>query len=94
MIANISPLAFMAFRLTRSFFKLSMIPAKRVNSLNHRNRSHNDKIKSSDGVVSYSSSHLDFAESELVIPAGHGGFTHPEAIAEIVRILKLHRQNE
>jgi hypothetical protein len=53
-----------------------------------------DKSDSSDGVVSYSSSHLDFAESELVIPAGHGGFTHPEAIAEIARILKLHRQKE
>ena len=57
-------------------------------------RGHNDKSKSSDGVVSYSSSHLDFAESELVIPAGHGGFTHPEAIAEIARILKLHRQKK
>jgi Alpha/beta hydrolase family len=57
-------------------------------------RGHNHKSNSSDGVVSYSSSHLDFAESELVIPAGHGGFTHPEAIAEIARILKSTRQNE
>lgn len=57
-------------------------------------RGHDDKSDSSDGVVSYSSSHLDFAESELVIPAGHGGFTHPEAIAEIARILKAHRQKE
>ena len=57
-------------------------------------RGHGDKSDSSDGVVSYSSSHLDFAESELVIPAGHGGFAHPEAIAEIARILKLHRENE
>jgi hypothetical protein len=57
-------------------------------------RGHNDKLNSSDGVVSYSSSHLDFAESELVIPAGHGGFTHPEAIAEIARILKSTRENE
>src|SRR4029453_7607987 len=30
-------------------------------------RGHDDKSDSSDGVVSYSSSHLDFAESELVI---------------------------
>lgn len=57
-------------------------------------RGHDDKSEGSDGVVSYSSSHLNFAESELVIPAGHGGFTHPEAIAEIARILKPHRQNE
>jgi pimeloyl-ACP methyl ester carboxylesterase len=54
-------------------------------------RGHRDKSDSSDGVVSYSSSHLDFADSELIIPAGHGGFTHPEAIAEITRILKLRR---
>ncbi len=45
-------------------------------------------LGSSDGVVPYSSSHLDFAESEILIPAGHGGFSHPKAIAEIVRILK------
>jgi pimeloyl-ACP methyl ester carboxylesterase len=45
-------------------------------------------LGSSDGVVPYSSSHLDFAESEVLIPAGHGGFSHPKAIAEIVRILK------
>ena len=57
-------------------------------------RGRNDKSKSSDGVVSYSSSHLDFAESELVIPAGHGGFTHPAAIAEIARILKSTRQKD
>jgi pimeloyl-ACP methyl ester carboxylesterase len=48
-----------------------------------------NKSSSSDGIVSYSSSHLDFADSELIIPAGHGGFGHPEAIAEIARILKL-----
>lgn len=45
-------------------------------------------LKSSDGVVPYSSSHLDFAEPEVLIPAGHGGFSHPKAIAEIARILK------
>jgi pimeloyl-ACP methyl ester carboxylesterase len=46
----------------------------------------------SDGVVSYASSHLDFAASELIIRAGHGGFSHPEALAEIARILKLNRR--
>ncbi len=45
-------------------------------------------LNSSDGIVPYYSSHLDFAESELLIPAGHGGFAHPKAIAEIARILK------
>jgi hypothetical protein len=37
-------------------------------------RGQDSKLNSSDGVVSYASSHLGFAESELIIPAGHGGF--------------------
>jgi hypothetical protein len=51
-------------------------------------RGRGNDSNSSDGVVSYSSSHLDFAESELVIPTGHGGFADPKAIAEVARILK------
>lgn len=42
---------------------------------------------SSDGVVPYASSHLDAAASELVVPAGHGAYEHPRAVAEILRIL-------
>ncbi len=42
---------------------------------------------SSDGVVPYSSAHIDTAESEVVVPAGHGGIAHPLAIAELRRIL-------
>lgn len=42
---------------------------------------------SSDGVVQYWSSHLDGAESELTVPADHGAFHHPQAVAEIQRIL-------
>ena len=57
------------------------------------NRGRRDKLNSTDGVVPYSSPHLDCAESELVIPAGHGGFAHPKAIDEIARILKLHRES-
>jgi pimeloyl-ACP methyl ester carboxylesterase len=45
--------------------------------------------ESSDGVVPYSSSHIDAAASEKIVHAGHGAFHHPEAIAEIQRILKL-----
>lgn len=44
---------------------------------------------SSDGVVPYSSSHIEAAVSEKVVHAGHGAFHHPEAITEIQRILKL-----
>lgn len=45
--------------------------------------------KSSDNIVPYTSSHLDEAASELIVPTGHGAFNHPEAITEIIRILTL-----
>ncbi len=45
--------------------------------------------KSSDGVVPYTSSHLDGVASELVVPADHGAFRHPAAVREILRILAL-----
>ena len=44
----------------------------------------------SDGVVSYQSSHLEGAASELIVPTGHGAHLHPLAILELKRILKLH----
>ena len=53
-------------------------------------RGRGDSPNSSDGVVPYSSAHLATAESELIIPAGHGAFRHPMAIAEIERILREH----
>ena len=41
----------------------------------------------SDGVVPYTSAHLDGAESELVVESRHGVYAAPEAIAEVRRIL-------
>jgi pimeloyl-ACP methyl ester carboxylesterase len=43
---------------------------------------------SSDGLVEYSSSHLEGAESEKIIPAGHYLMANPETVAEIKRILE------
>jgi pimeloyl-ACP methyl ester carboxylesterase len=53
---------------------------------------HTDKTKPvmTDGVVPYWSSHMDTAESELIVPSRHGVHHHPQAIAEVERILKLH----
>jgi hypothetical protein len=49
----------------------------------------NDGPGSSDGVVDYQSSHLDGAESEKLAPAGHAALiSHPDAVAEIKRILE------
>jgi pimeloyl-ACP methyl ester carboxylesterase len=49
----------------------------------------------SDGIVPYESSHLDFAQSEKFVPSGHGAHAHPLAIAEVKRILYEHlEQNQ
>jgi pimeloyl-ACP methyl ester carboxylesterase len=47
------------------------------------------KERGSDGVVPYWSSHLDGAESELIVRSGHEVFAKPEAVREIIRILHL-----
>jgi pimeloyl-ACP methyl ester carboxylesterase len=43
--------------------------------------------ESSDGVVPYSSSHLEGAKSELIVPAGHNVFSNDTTVNEIKRIL-------
>jgi pimeloyl-ACP methyl ester carboxylesterase len=52
-------------------------------------RGRGDTPNSSDGVVPYWSSHLDGAQSELVVPSNHGAHQNPKAIAEVKRILLL-----
>jgi pimeloyl-ACP methyl ester carboxylesterase len=47
-------------------------------------------VGSTDGVVPYESSHLDFTESEKLVPFTHPAHTHPLAIDEVKRILRLH----
>lgn len=49
-----------------------------------------DTPDSSDGVVAYRSSHVDGAQSELIVPADHTAHAHPQALLEIRRILRLH----
>lgn len=50
-----------------------------------------DTPDSSDGVVPYWSSHLSGAASEKIVPSGHGAHENPQGIAELARILRLHR---
>jgi pimeloyl-ACP methyl ester carboxylesterase len=45
---------------------------------------------SSDGVVAYWSSHLDGAQSELIVPGSHGAYALPQTVTELKRILRLH----
>ncbi|HWT78514.1 MAG TPA: alpha/beta fold hydrolase, partial [Candidatus Methylomirabilis sp.] len=42
----------------------------------------------SDGVVKYTSAHIDGVESELVVRSGHSVQLNPEAIEEVRRILR------
>ena len=42
---------------------------------------------SSDGVVSYWSSHLEDTQSELIVPGSHGAYALPQTVAELKRIL-------
>jgi pimeloyl-ACP methyl ester carboxylesterase len=48
------------------------------------------KPMSTDGIVPYWSSHLEGAESELIVPSGHWSNQHPQAIKEVKRILLKH----
>ena len=48
----------------------------------------------SDGVVPYSSSHLDNAASEVIVHSGHSIHRSPAAMRELLRILRLHLRNE
>jgi pimeloyl-ACP methyl ester carboxylesterase len=52
-------------------------------------RGRGDTPNSSDGVVPYWSSHLQGAQSELVVNSDHGAQYNPQAIQEVERILKL-----
>jgi pimeloyl-ACP methyl ester carboxylesterase len=53
-------------------------------------RGRGDTPKSSDGVVPYWSSHLDGAESEKIVPSGHGAEHSLQGIVEVLRILHEH----
>jgi triacylglycerol esterase/lipase EstA (alpha/beta hydrolase family) len=46
--------------------------------------------ESTDGVVPYWSSHLEGAQSEVIVPGPHGACELPQTIAELDRILRLH----
>jgi pimeloyl-ACP methyl ester carboxylesterase len=53
-------------------------------------RGKGDTPHSSDGVVPYWSSHLDGAQSELIVPSDHMALRNPQAIREVERILKTY----
>jgi hypothetical protein len=46
-------------------------------------RGRGDSPNSSDGVVPYWSSHMNGAESECIVPSGHGAHQNPQAIGDV-----------
>lgn len=82
-VAGLSP--------TNPLFKaLDEIPIRVPHHSIIGDRGRGDTPTSSDGVVRYWSSHLDSAQSEVIVPAGHGAYKDPGAIRELRRILLLH----
>jgi predicted GNAT family acetyltransferase len=57
------------------------------------NKDHTPPV-STDGIVPYWSSHLDGAQSELIVPSNHSAHQNPQAIQEVRRILKLHASEQ
>ncbi|HEY3901708.1 MAG TPA: alpha/beta hydrolase [Chthoniobacter sp.] len=53
-------------------------------------RGRGDSPNSSDGVVPYWSSHMDGAQSEHIVPSNHSAHQNPQAIADVLQILKAH----
>ncbi len=53
-----------------------------------------DETGGTDGVVPYWSSHMDKAESEIVVLSGHGVQDRPRTVLEVRRILLMHAGEE
>ncbi len=69
---------------------LSMRPGLGLNSIIGNRGQSGPLESSSDGAVPYTSSHLEQAQSEVVVPANHtGALARPETVAEIIRVLRL-----
>ena len=53
-------------------------------------RGRGDSPNSSDGVVPYWSSHMDGAKTEDIVPSEHSAHQNPQAIEDVLRILKAY----
>jgi pimeloyl-ACP methyl ester carboxylesterase len=53
-------------------------------------RGRGDSPNSSDGVVPYWSSHMDGAKTEDIVPSNHIAHQNPQAIEDVLHILKAH----
>jgi hypothetical protein len=74
-------------RFLNAMNTIPITPGVRYNTI-IGDRGRGDSPNSSDGVVPYWSSHMNGAQSECIVPSGHGAHQDPQAIAEVLRILK------
>jgi pimeloyl-ACP methyl ester carboxylesterase len=74
-------------RFVQAVNKLPITPGIPYHSI-MGDRGRGDTPNSSDGIVPYWSSHLDGAQSELIVSSDHGAQYNAEAIREVERILK------
>jgi hypothetical protein len=71
----------------RSIDKIPITPGIPFHTI-EGDRGKGNAPNSTDGVVPYWSSHLEGAESELIVPSNHRAQQNPQGIAEVRRILK------
>jgi hypothetical protein len=69
---------------------LPISPSVRYHTIVGVYKSKGPLAESDDGVVPYTSSHLEGADSELSVPSWHDVQETPQAIIELRRILRLH----
>ena len=74
----------------RTFSSISIAPGVSAHSIVAVKNPNDHKEKWTDGVVNYSSAHIDGVASELVVHSGHSTQDHPETIEEVRRILLEH----
>ena len=76
-------------RFMHAVHEIPMTPGVPYNTI-IGDRGRGDSPNSSDGVVPYWSSHLKGAESEHIVPSDHSAHQNPQAIADVLQILKAH----
>src|ERR1700751_1974278 len=74
-------------RFINALNTIPMTPGVRYNTI-IGDRGRGDSPNSSDGVVPYWSSHMDGAKSEDIVPSDHSAHQNPQAIQDVMRILK------
>lgn len=70
--------------------RLPIAPTVKYHSIIANAKETGDLRHSTDGVVPYSSSHINNAVSEFVVSAGHACQSHPLTVLEVRRILHEH----